>query len=104
MNTRILAVKVGAGYWYNPECAHKIGRAKSLGFGSVQIIVNGIQVRELDENTGAWKITFFGESGVVKFKNFFEDSGFNGKEIPKELLIMANWKNRSEDVSYPLGT
>lgn len=87
----------------NPECAHKIGRAKPLGFGSVQITVTGLQIREINENTGAWKIASIGESEDVKFKNFFEDSEFNRRDIPKELLIMVNWKNRPKYVSYPLG-
>lgn len=87
----------------NPACAHKIGRAKPLGFGSVQITVNSLRIREINENTGVWKITSIGENEDVSFKKFFKNSEFNSKEIPNELLIMANWNDKPKNVSYPLG-
>lgn len=38
------------------EHAHKIGRGKPLGFGSIQITINSIQTRKINENTGAYDL------------------------------------------------
>lgn len=86
-----------------PDCAHKIGRGKPLGFGSVQILVDRIHLREIDGNTGSWNITTVGEDGGLSFGSFFEASGFTEKEIPETLKIMSNWKKRPMNVMYPLG-
>lgn len=85
----------------NPDCAHKIGRAKPLGFGSVQIIVKGLHLRKIDEKTGRWYIEDIGGSGNISFKEFFKDSGFSEDTIPNALKVMSNWKNRPENVVYP---
>lgn len=37
-------------------CAHKLGRGKPLGFGSVKIEIEDVKVREIDLDTGCWAI------------------------------------------------
>ncbi|MDO4272597.1 MAG: TIGR03986 family CRISPR-associated RAMP protein [Eubacteriales bacterium] len=85
------------------DCAHKIGRGKPLGFGSVQIIVDGLHIREIDENTGGWSIITIGTRDGISYKEFFGVNGFIDDEIPNELKIMSNWKERPMKVMYPLG-
>ncbi|GIP64010.1 hypothetical protein J32TS6_25650 [Virgibacillus pantothenticus] len=38
------------------EHAHKIGRGKPLGFGSIRITIDSIQTRKINENTGAYDL------------------------------------------------
>lgn len=38
----------------DPDCAHKIGRAKPLGFGSVRMSVKQVGIRQIDQETGEW--------------------------------------------------
>lgn len=40
----------------NDECAHKIGRGKPLGYGSVRIQLEELHIRKIDEN-GQWNKT-----------------------------------------------
>lgn len=40
----------------NPACAHKIGRAKPLGFGSVRLSIDNLYLREIDKGTGIWEM------------------------------------------------
>lgn len=87
----------------NPECAHKIGRGKPLGFGSVQIIVDKLRIREIEEETGCWTIKMIGEKEKLNFDDFFKDSRSFLSEIPEALKIMANWENRPSNVAYPSG-
>ena len=87
----------------NPDRAHKIGRGKPLGFGSVQIRVESLQTRNIDEKTGKRECLTIGDHREVSFEKFFKDSGFSSKEIPEELKIMSNWEKRPSNVSYPLG-
>ncbi|WP_148411441.1 TIGR03986 family CRISPR-associated RAMP protein [Murimonas intestini] len=87
----------------SPECAHKIGRGKPLGFGSAQIIVDKLNIREINEDNGCWKIKTIGKDNKLDFENFFKSSGQFSEEIPKALKIMANWEKRPENVNYPIG-
>lgn len=89
----------------NPDCAHKIGRGKPLGFGSVQISVESLCTREIDEETGRWELLTVGDNdnNEVRYEEFFVESGFSSENIPEELKIMSNWKDRPSNVSYPLG-
>lgn len=87
----------------NPDCAHKIGRGKPLGFGSVQIRVESLYTRNIDEKTGKRECLTIGDHREVSFEKFFKGSGFSSKEIPEELKIMSNWEMRPSNVSYPLG-
>lgn len=88
----------------NIECAHKIGRAKPFGFGSVQITVDRLHTRDINEETGNWEMITINNTGELNFGHFFEKSGFCIEEVPEALKIMANWKNRPDCVSYPIGT
>lgn len=36
------------------DCAHKLGRGKPLGFGSVRIKINSVSQRKVDRETGVW--------------------------------------------------
>ena len=87
----------------DPNCAHKIGRGKPLGFGSVQINVESLCIRNIDEETGKWEIISIGEHGEESYGEFFGVSDFSIEEIPEELKIMANWEKKPENVCYPQG-
>ena len=87
----------------DPNCAHKIGRGKPLGFGSVQINVKSLCIRNIDEKTGKWETISIGEHGKESYGEFFGVTGFSVGEIPEELKIMANWEKKPENVCYPLG-
>lgn len=87
------------------DCAHKIGKAKPYGFGSVRICVDNVKIRTIDMRTGEWKLE------PKKMNLELEDSITERIEI-KNLKMIANWEkrlkkknrgNRSEKVSYPLG-
>ena len=38
------------------RCAHKIGRGKPLGFGSVKIRIDDLKIQTLDKETGELKL------------------------------------------------
>lgn len=78
----------------NKDCAHKIGRAKPLGFGSVQIIVDALYLREIDDLTGSWTIE------KQDLKQFFVKPVKSNKAM-ETVLKMANWKERPDHVRYP---
>ena len=78
----------------DPECAHKIGRAKPLGFGSVQLSVNDVHLRNIHEDTGLW------EMEKIEMKTFFDQSIVLSE--PAEIVqLMANWEKRPKRVEYP---
>lgn len=80
----------------NPDCAHKIGRAKPLGFGSTQIIVDALNLRKIDMDTGRWMVE---KQELEKFS--IEPDAAN--EAVQTLQCMANWEKRPENVHYPMG-
>ncbi|NGZ74061.1 TIGR03986 family type III CRISPR-associated RAMP protein [Saccharibacillus alkalitolerans] len=41
----------------DPKCAHKIGRAKPLGLGSIQIQVDQVYQRRINKSNGEWELT-----------------------------------------------
>lgn len=87
----------------DPDCAHKIGRAKPLGFGSVRINVDELHIRKIDETTGRWYMMDIGANGNESFEKFFEDSPVDIAKVPQALKVMANWEKRPDNVRYPFG-
>lgn len=79
----------------NADCAHKIGRAKPLGFGSVQIIADSLFLRKIDTKTGSWAVV------NQNLEEFFEDS-VKGNEALKIVQQMANWRKKPQNVRYPV--
>ncbi|MDD2401840.1 MAG: TIGR03986 family CRISPR-associated RAMP protein [Clostridia bacterium] len=78
----------------DPECAHKIGRAKPLGFGSVRISVEDEYVRKIDEKTGEWS---------CQRRINQTDSKIKETASIKSLKEMVNWKKKPiPTVCYPL--
>lgn len=77
------------------DCAHKLGRAKPLGFGSVQIHVDALHLRRIDAVTGKW------EMESPKMESFLTGEIVENEGL-KTVLLMANWKNKPEGVQYPL--
>lgn len=88
-------------------CAHKIGRAKPLGFGSMRITVESIKIRDIDMNTGGWALN------DMDINSLMSGSSVKGNAV-EALKIMANWEARPEKsqsqtpnsnvrVSYPMG-
>lgn len=78
----------------DPICAHKIGRGKPYGLGSVRIHINNLKIRELDANTGRVELTELCYENLGH--NIAEDS-----EAVKTLKIMAAAEPLRHDVSYP---
>lgn len=85
----------------NPDRAHKIGRGKPLGFGSVKIIVQNMTLREIGTDNHCRTLKIMKEEGEFGYDQFFKDSGFSEEGIPKELKIMVNWKNKLNCENHP---
>ena len=70
----------------NLECAHKLGKAKPLGFGSVKLQIHQLMLRKIDEKTGAWKL----EEDKKGLSEGLKPEG----EAIDALSFMSNWENR----------
>lgn len=79
----------------NPACAHKIGRAKPLGFGSVRLSIDNLYLREIDKGTGIWEM-----KRETNIENFFSHP-VEASEALKIVQKMANWEERPRNVQYP---
>ncbi|WP_026893447.1 TIGR03986 family type III CRISPR-associated RAMP protein [Lacrimispora aerotolerans] len=75
--------------FHDKSCAHKIGRAKPLGFGSTKIIIDSAKVREIDMETGEWLLR---DLDVNTMMDEFSVTG----ESEEVLKIIANWEKRPE--------
>lgn len=75
-------------------CAHKLGRGKPFGFGSVKIHIDDLKMQKMYPETGELKLISMD----------YEELGANiderGEAI-ESLKLIANWENRPRDVSYP---
>lgn len=78
---------------YSDEHAHKIGRAKPFGFGSAQIQIETIKIRNIDQKTGEFSLY------IKERKDFFNN------RIPEksELLSLLEFQPElhGKPVSYP---
>lgn len=76
------------------SCAHKLGRGKPFGFGSVKIHIDNVM--RLNPNM---------ETGQMQMKQMdIKDLGNNievGKDPIKTLKLMSSWENCFCDISYP---
>ena len=75
-------------------CAHKVGRGKSYGLGSVRIKICDLEIREVDGDTGTVKLV----------RKTYKDLGMDIAtecEPVKTLKIMACVEPLRHDVSYP---
>ena len=75
-------------------CAHKIGRGKPYGLGSVRIKIRSLEIREVDGDTGTVKLV----------RKTYKDLGMDIAtecEPVKTLKIMACAEPLRHDVSYP---
>ncbi|WP_121641028.1 TIGR03986 family CRISPR-associated RAMP protein [Virgibacillus sp. Bac330] len=75
------------------EHAHKIGRGKPLGFGSIQITIDRIQTRQINENTGAYDL-----EPNQKRKNMTEDQINQSSDLLKILRYQPDF---AENITYP---
>jgi len=78
------------------DCAHKMGRGKPLGFGSVQLEVERIMVRQLDSSSGG-RLVHELDQGVLGDARLGETVGM------QKLKKILNWSGKPSHVSYPLG-
>ena len=76
------------------RCAHKIGRGKPLGFGSVKIRIDDLKIQTLDKETGELKLV----SG--DYEKLGKHIDVTGNAI-KTLKIMTNYQDSPKDVGYP---
>lgn len=81
----------------DPSCAHKIGRAKPLGFGSARIHIKDMELRVIDRKTGTWKLE------KRKPEEFLEKIDCEQNEAIKALKLIASWENKPKNVNYPQG-
>ena len=79
----------------NAECAHKLGRGKSFGFGSVRIQINDLKIQNINLETGEMNLI------SMDYKELGENIDESSGAI-ESLKLMANWKKRPHDVSYPI--
>ena len=76
------------------NCAHKIGRAKPLGFGSVQLRVEQIYLRQINRESGEWSLE--------PWK--LEEYSIESTGAIAALKAMVNWEQRpGAEVCYPKG-
>ncbi|WP_270164533.1 TIGR03986 family type III CRISPR-associated RAMP protein [Paenibacillus sp. SYP-B4298] len=80
----------------NADCAHKMGRGKPLGFGSVQVEMERIMVRQLDSSSGRRSVQEL-DQGILEGARLGETAGM------KQLKKILNWSRKPSHVSYPLG-
>lgn len=75
--------------FHDKSCAHKIGRAKPLGFGSTKIIIDSVKVREIDMETGEWLLR------DLDVNTMMDEFSVTGESV-EVLKIIANWEKRPE--------
>ena len=80
----------------DPACAHKLGRAKPLGFGSVRLSVDRLSLREISRDTGQWQLK------QLKPEAFCTEPVPSNAAL-KTLQLMANWEKKPVNVQYPPG-
>lgn len=78
----------------DPDCAHKFGRGKPIGFGSGRIKIQHIYYRKLDGQTGERVIEKV-EAGRL------ETLVPPPSNSQKRLRQIANWKQKPGKISYP---
>ncbi|SHH47469.1 TIGR03986 family type III CRISPR-associated RAMP protein [Virgibacillus chiguensis] len=76
------------------EHAHKIGRGKPLGFGSIQVTIDRIQTRQINENTGAYDL-----KPDQQRKNMTEDQINQSSDLLKILRYQPDFAKNT--VTYP---
>lgn len=83
--------------------AHKLGHGKPLGFGSVRIKAERLMIRTIHPESGEWKLEIkeLGESAETGFLPHPEI--VESDQSISALLKMADWENKPEHVSYPIG-
>lgn len=81
--------------FFDSECAHKLGRGKPFGFGSVRIQIDDLKIQRLYPETGELKLI------SMDYKNLGANIDESGEAI-ESLKLLANWKKRPHDVSYPV--
>lgn len=75
--------------------AHKMGRGKPYGLGSVKIKIEEVRLRTLDPDSGTLDL----------IPAAFEEWGKSvptDREAVRKLRKAADWKNRLEEVGYPV--
>lgn len=77
------------------ECAHKLGRGKPFGFGSIRIHIDDLKKQKINLETGELELV------STDYKDLGAKIDESGEAI-KSLKLMANWKNRPLDVGYPV--
>ncbi|WP_339162664.1 TIGR03986 family CRISPR-associated RAMP protein [Siminovitchia sp. FSL W7-1587] len=79
--------------FHNPDCAHKIGRGKPLGLGSVRIKIDELKLREIDRNSGVWHLQ---DTPVKKY------TINNNTTSMDNMLKIARFEHPLKDkISYP---
>lgn len=82
----------------NPSCAHKIGHAKPLGYGSVNIKIKEIKFRTIDQTTGRWEVS----SKDMNSEEVRERINSEENIAIKTVSLMANWEKKPDKVNYPI--
>lgn len=77
------------------DCAHKLGRGKPYGLGSVRIHIEDLKLCTVDAVSGAIKLT------SEAYGDLKADVNEEGSEVIRTLKLMTNWEKRPTDISYP---
>lgn len=92
------------------SCAHKLGRAKPLGFGSVKIAIAEIRERTIDRTEGSWVVSQLFDGKDENAKKL--ESTCEVTVVMQEIKTMMDWENRfspkatevrQAEVCYPKG-
>ncbi|WP_166740257.1 TIGR03986 family type III CRISPR-associated RAMP protein [Shouchella lehensis] len=93
----------------NKNNAHKLGRGKPLGYGSVQVKLEKLALRQFDFESGEWKLSTYKPAEIVYWKSEEKNRDLlNNKlsdkanSVRKQLLEITSINLELKDlISYP---
>jgi CRISPR-associated protein (TIGR03986 family) len=86
------------------NCAHKIGRGKPLGLGSVRINVQTITLRRICPTTGRWNIIEYSDTNPSLPISQLVESQLESKAMKEIKKIMNFSRLLTANVTYPIGS
>lgn len=86
----------------DPGCAHKIGRGKPLGLGSVKIKIVEVKFRSIDKVTGEWNLK---SEPIENFNYCVEKEAEEENNVIENLKLIADFsahkKMKNIEITYP---
>lgn len=84
------------------SCAHKLGRGKPLGFGSVQFKIQDVFLRTIDHETGLWDLSKISKELKINSQSPRKDLLITNPMKTLRQIMQYDRKFASE-IGYPLG-